>query len=68
MYDDAQVAEVGRVVLLGREEEVDIAVRVFMSALSDHVERRCKGRMYFAAKLGPVMFPCLPDRSPTSHL
>ena len=25
-------------------------------------------RFYSAEKLGPVMFPCLPDKSPTSHL
>lgn len=67
--DDAQVADESLGVLLGGEEHVGVPDELFrLARCLSPMERFLEKRVYSAEKLGPVMFPCLPDKSPTSHL
>jgi hypothetical protein len=67
VHDDAEVADESWSVFLSRQVEIDVAVE-YKCVSIERVSKYKTWETHFAEKLGPVMFPCLPERSPTSHL
>jgi hypothetical protein len=67
VHNDAEISDEGGRVLLSGQVQVDVALKSWCQ--HKPIFNGGLGLVnYFAEKLGPVMFPCLPDRSPTSHL